>query len=37
MEKCVDWVHCDICDEYICPKYHEEKDDFFVVFVSDCK
>ena len=33
-EKCRDWVQCDICDEYICPKCYDKRDisaddDFF--------
>ena len=42
MEKCGDWVQCDICDEYICPKCYDKRDisaddDFFVAFTSDHK
>ena len=25
-ERCGDWVQCDICDEYICPKCYDERD-----------
>ena len=37
-----DWVQCDICDEYICPKCYGKRDisaddHFFVVFASDQK
>ena len=25
-EKCADWVQCDICDEYICPKIYDKRE-----------
>ena len=25
IEKCADWVQCDICDEYICPKSYDKR------------
>ena len=41
-DKCKDWIQCDICDEFICPKCYDKRnisadDDFFVVFPSDHK
>ena len=42
MEKCGDWVQCDICYQYIYPKCYAERDisadnDFFVLFASGHK
>ena len=25
IEKCADWVQCDICDEHICPKSYDKR------------
>ena len=39
-EECGDWVECNICKEYICPKCYDKRDiyaDFFVVFATDPK